>query len=250
MKENVVILGATSGIARPLAQLMAARGCRLILAGRNLEQLERDAADVRLRYRTEVFVESFDALDDSSHSQLVERCTDRFAGTLEGVVLCYGLLTDQSDAQKNSATLRQTIDVNFTSAAALLELFAARLIEQKRHGYLAAISSVAGDRGRQSNYAYGAAKAGLSAYLQGLRNRLFQHGIHVLTIKPGFVDTEMTQGRVDPRSPLVASPKRVARDIDRAIRRRRNVIYTPWFWGIIMGVIRLIPESLFKRLRL
>jgi short-subunit dehydrogenase len=112
------------------------------------------------------------------------------------------------------------------------------------------ISSVAGDRGRGSNYVYGSAKAGLSAYLSGLRNRLFAHGVAVITIKPGFVDTSMTAGRLDPKSPLVATPERVAADIDRAIRRRRNVVYTPWFWWPIMIIIRSIPESIFKRLRL
>ncbi len=250
MNEKVVILGATSGIARSLARLMAARGCRLILAGRDLEQIERVAADLRLRYRSEVIVEPLDALDYAAHAPFVERCVQRFAGPIDGVVLCYGFLANQPDAQQDTTVLRRTIDVNFTTAAALLELFAARLVEQKRGGYLAAISSVAGDRGRQSNYAYGAAKAGLSAYLQGLRNRLFHEGVHVLSIKPGFVDTAMTQGRINPKSPLVASPERVARDIDRALRRRRNEIYTPWFWRIIMAVIRIIPESLFKRLRL
>ena len=126
----------------------------------------------------------------------------------------------------------------------------ANYLESRRRGYLAAISSVAGDRGRQSNYTYGAAKAGLTAYLQGLRNRLYRSGVHVLTIKPGFVDTRMTQGRVNPNSPLVASAARVARDIDRAIRRRRNVIYTPWFWRPIMLAVRALPEFLFKRLKL
>src|SRR5262249_38784825 len=120
----------------------------------------------------------------------------------------------------------------------------------QRGGYLAAISSVAGDRGRQSNYVYGAAKSALSTYLQGLRNRLWHKGVHVATIKPGFVDTTMTRGRLNPRSRLVASPERGARDIDRALRRRQNVLYTPWFWRPILRVITLIPEPIFKRLRL
>ncbi len=141
------------------------------------------------------------------------------------------------------------MEINLTSAVVLLSLFA-NYLEDRRSGYLAVISSVAGDRGRQSNYTYGAAKAGLTAYLQGLRNRLYRSGVHVLTVKPGFVDTPMTHGRVNPDSPLVASPARVARDIDWAIRRRRNVIYTPWFWRPIMLAVRLVPEFVFKRLRL
>ena len=151
--------------------------------------------------------------------------------------------------KSTSDEARRAIDLNFTSAVALLAPLASYL-EGRRSGYLAAISSVAGDRGRQSNYTYGAAKAGLTAYLQGLRNRLYRSGVHVLTIKPGFVDTPMTRGLVNPNSPLVASPKRVARDIDRAIRRRRNTIYTPWFWRPIMLVVRLVPEFIFKRLKL
>ena len=123
---------------------------------------------------------------------------------------------------------------------------AANHLERRGAGYLAAISSVAGDRGRQSNYTYGIAKAGLTAYLQGLRNRLFHAGVHVLTINPGFTDTPMTRGKVDPKSPMVASPERVARDIDRTIRKRRNVLYTPWFWGPIMMIIRLVPESVLR----
>ncbi len=115
---------------------------------------------------------------------------------------------------------------------------------------IAAISSVAGDRGRQSNYIYGAAKAGLTAYLQGLRNRLFFAGVHVLTIKPGFVATAMTDGLVNPNSPLLATPQQVARDIDRALRCRQNVLYTRWFWRPIMLIIRWIPEPVFKRLKL
>src|SRR6516164_9862855 len=125
--------------------------------------------------------------------------------------------------------LRQSLDVNFLSAAELLEI-AAAYFEPRRSGFIAAISSVAGDRGRQSNYTYGAAKAGLTAYLQGLRNRLWRAGVHVLTVNPGFVDTPMTRGRINPNSLLVATPERVARDIDRALRRRRDVLYTPWFW--------------------
>ena len=122
--------------------------------------------------------------------------------------------------------MRESLEVNFLSAAELLEI-AAAYFEPQRTGFIAAISSVAGDRGRQSNYIYGAAKAGLSTYLQGLRNRLYHSGVHVLTIKPGFVATRMTFGKVNPNSPIVASPQRVAKDIARAIRRRRNVIYTP-----------------------
>ena len=248
MKENVLILGATSGIAKELSRVLAQRGCSLIVAGRNREELEKSAADLRLRYRVRVEVENFDAADLAGSDALVARCLSR-PEPIDGAVLCYGYLPDQGQTESDVDEARRTIDLNFSSAVALLAPLANHF-EKRRSGYLAVISSVAGDRGRQSNYTYGASKAGLTAYLQGLRNRLYPSGVHVLTIKPGFVDTPMIQGRVNPNSPLVASPARVARDIDRAIRHRRNTIYTPWFWWLIMLAVRMVPEPLFKRLKL
>jgi decaprenylphospho-beta-D-erythro-pentofuranosid-2-ulose 2-reductase len=249
MSENVLVLGALSGIAQALCHLLAAGGCKLVLAARAGEELERVAADLRIRYQAEIFMEPFDAVDYDSHPAFFARCLQRIGGHLDGVILCHGYLSDQARSQQEFGEARRAIDVNFTSAVSLLSL-AGNHLEARRTGFLAAISSVAGDRGRQSNYTYGAAKAGLTAFLQGLRNRLWHHGVNVLTVKPGFVDTPMTQGRIDPRSRLVASPERVARDIYRAIRRRKNAIYTPWFWKYIMWVIRWIPEPIFKRLRL
>jgi short-subunit dehydrogenase len=158
-------------------------------------------------------------------------------------------MADEQAARRDFAQARQMIDVNFTSAVSILGLVAGHM-EDRRHGWIAAVSSVAGDRGRQSNYHYGATKAALSAWLQGLRNRLHPAGVRVLTVKPGMVDTPMTEGVVDPRSPLVSTPERVAQDIDRAIRGRGNVLYTPARWALIMGVIRSLPECVFKRLRL
>lgn len=249
MNENVIVLGATGGIAQALCRVLAGRGCRLLLAGRDAAALDTLAADLRVRYGGDHPVEVFDALDFDQHAAFWQRCVERLQGRIETVILCYGSLAAQQVTQTDLGELRRLIDVNFTSAASLLTLAAATL-EQRRGGCLAAISSVAGDRGRQSNYSYGAAKAGLTAFLQGLRNRLHPAGVAVVTVKPGFVDTPMTAGLVDPRGPLVAAPERVARDIDRAIRRRRAVVYTPWFWRPIMLVIRALPEGIFKRLRL
>jgi short-subunit dehydrogenase len=249
MSENVVILGATSGIARALAHVLSRRGCRLVLAGRSRAELEKVAGDLHIRYGADCHVEPFDALDFDGHPAFFQRCLDHFGGDLMGVVLCFGYMTEQAKAQTDLEEARRTVDVNFTSAVSLLSL-AANELERRRAGYIAAVSSVAGDRGRQSNYIYGSAKAGLSAFLEGLRNRLFRAGVHVLTVKPGFTDTPMTHGLVDPGSPLVASPERVARDIDRAIRARKDEIYTPWFWGSILVIIRSIPGPLFKRMLL
>jgi short-subunit dehydrogenase len=248
MSENILILGATSGIAKELSRRLAARGCSLVLAGRDPAELGKLAADLRLRSEGRVVIEAFDALDFAGHDAFVERCLSR-PEPIDGVVLCYGSLPDQRQTETDPEEARRAIEINFTSAVTILSRFA-NYLERRGSGFLAAISSVAGDRGRQSNYTYGASKAGLTAYLQGLRNRLHRSGVRVLTIEPGFVDTRMTLGRVNADSPLVARPERIARDIDRAIRWRRNTIYTPWFWRPIMLVIRLVPECVFKRLRL
>ena len=247
--ENVLVLGATSGIAKALCQEMGKRGCHFILAGRDEEELGKIATDLHIRYRVNVYVEAFDSLHFEEHAVFVDRCVQRFEDGLFGVVLCYGHMVEQGTTENDFSAARRTIDINFTSAVSLLNAFA-NYLASRRRGYIAAISSVAGDRGRQSNYTYGAAKAGLSAYLQGLRNRLYPVGVHVLTVKPGFVDTPMTYGLFSLPSPLVASPEEVARDIDKAIRQRKNELYSPWFWWGIMKVIKFIPESIFKRLRL
>jgi decaprenylphospho-beta-D-erythro-pentofuranosid-2-ulose 2-reductase len=249
MSDNVLVLGATSGIARELCHLLAARGCCLVVASRNCEELEKCAADLRLRYQVNVVAESFDALDFEGHPAFFSRCLAHLRGRIDGVILCHGYLPVQAQTQVDFAEARRTLDVNLTSAVSLLSL-AANYLENQKKGYLVAISSVAGDRGRQSNYTYGAAKAGLTTYLEGLRNRLHKVGVRVLTIKPGMVDTPMTHGLINAKSPLVASPARVARDIERAIRKQRDVTYTPWFWSVIMRVIRAVPGSIFKRLKL
>jgi len=246
MSENILMLGATSSIARALCHRMAEGGARLVLAGRHPQQLASDAADLRIRYGNEVFVEPFDAHELDKLPAFVDRCVGRFNGHLSGAVLCYGAMPEtQSDVKE----VRCAIETNFTSAAMVLALVAEHL-ENQKHGFIAAISSVAGDRGRQSNYVYGAAKAGLTAYLSGLRNRLHRSGVGVLTVKPGFVDTPMTFGTLKQNSPLLATPERVARDIEQAINRGKNILYTPWFWRPVMTLISSLPEPVFKRLRL
>jgi decaprenylphospho-beta-D-erythro-pentofuranosid-2-ulose 2-reductase len=247
--RTVLILGATSAIARALAAEFARAGSALILAGRDMEELERSAADLRLRHGVDAAVEPFDALDFDSHPAFFRSCTARVRGEADefGVVLCHGYLPDQRQAASDAAVARRVIDTNYTSAVSVLNL-AADHLEQRRGGFICGLSSVAGDRGRQSNYLYGSSKAALSTYLQGLRNRLSRAGVRVVTVKPGFVDTKMTFGL--PGMFLVATPERVAKDISRAIRRGRSVVYTPWFWRPIMLIIRTIPEFIFKRMKL
>jgi decaprenylphospho-beta-D-erythro-pentofuranosid-2-ulose 2-reductase len=245
--ESVLIVGATSSIARALAHEYAAAGQGVVLAGRDAEELEFAAADLRVRHGVPARAEAFDALDFAAHAPLVERCFADPAGAPEGVVVCLGYLGDQARAQAEPDEARRILDSNFTACVSLLNEVANRM-EARRSGFICVLASVAGDRGRQSNYIYGAAKGGLAVYLQGLRNRLFHSGVKVITVKPGFVDTQMTFGR--PGLFLVAPPETVARGIRRAVSKGRDTVYLPGFWRGLMMVIRSIPEPVFKRLKL
>jgi decaprenylphospho-beta-D-erythro-pentofuranosid-2-ulose 2-reductase len=247
MSGSVLILGATSAIARAVAAQFAAEKCNLLLAGRNATELQKTARDLEIRFQVQAAVVPFDALDFTSHPAFFATCLEQASGELTGVVLCHGYMADQQLAQKDFAEAQRMIDTNYTSAVSILNL-CANHFEEKRKGFVCAISSVAGDRGRQSNYLYGSTKAALDAYLEGMRVRLAKAGVPVLTVKPGFVDTRMTWGLKGMF--LVASPEHVARDIHRAIRRKKNVIYTPWFWAGIMAIIRNIPRFIFKKMKM
>ena len=185
-----------------------------------------------------------DALDVDGHAAALRPALTR---DLRGVVLAIGYLGDQRRAETDPAEARRILDTNLTGCVSLLTVVAAHLATSGG-GFVCALSSVAGDRGRQSNYVYGAAKAGLTTYLGGLRNRYARDGVRVLTVKAGVVDTRMSAGM--PGAGLAASPERVARSVVRAITGGREVVYVPWFWRGIMLVIRAIPERVFKRLRL
>jgi len=247
LKDAILILGASSGIGRAVAAQFAMRRRNLVLAGRDREDLDRIAADLRVRYGIEARVEIFDATDFASHAAFFQHCQADSDGTLGGVVMCHGFMAPQSQGQKEFPIARQTVEANYLSAISILELAAADF-EQKRTGFICAVSSVAGDRGRQSNYIYGSAKAALTTYMQGLRNRLTPAGVPVLTVKPGFVDTAMTWGL--PGLFLVASPEKVASDIVKAIEKHKAEIYTPWFWWAIMLVIKSVPERIFRKMKL
>ncbi|MHC4994804.1 MAG: SDR family oxidoreductase [Planctomycetota bacterium] len=247
MSERVWVIGATSGIGQALAERLAQRGARLLLAARNQAACDRIATDLQQRYGAEIETRAFEATDFESHTDAFHDAVEQLGG-LDGVIACQGYLANQEEAEEDFELARRMIDVNYTASVSILNL-AAKYFKTKKRGWICGVSSVAGDRGRQSNFLYGATKAGMSAYLQGLRNRLYPHGVHVLTVKPGFVDTPMTYGLVNPNSPLVASPEKVADDIVRAIDLKKDVLYTPWFWRGILMVFRLIPEVLFKRLK-
>lgn len=245
---TVLILGVTSAIARALAAEFARQGHDLIVAARDKAETEAIASDLALRYRVKATAKPFEAEDFNSHPAFIEECIGDAAGALEGLVLGFGFMDEQAVAQKNFETAKRTVDVNLSATMSICERIAPHF-EHIRHGFIAGISSVAGDRGRQTNYIYGAAKAGMSTYLQGLRNRLHASGVRVITIKPGFVDTKMTWGLPLP-GPLVATPERAAREIYVAITGKKDVAYVPWFWRYIILIIRSIPEWQFKKMKL
>jgi short-subunit dehydrogenase len=243
---NVLILGATSAIASALAREFAAHKFDLVLGGRDLEELSALASDLSLRYGVRAAILPFDALDTQTHASTLRAFLSEAGSALEGAVVCIGYLGDQDKGQSDWEEARLILETNFTGCVSALNILANHF-EPRRAGFICALSSVAGDRGRQSNYLYGAAKAGLSTYLQGLRNRLFPAHVKVITVKPGYVDTRMTYGR--PGLFLVASPERVAKGIFRAILKGKAVVYMPWFWRFIMLIVRSIPEAIFKRMR-
>lgn len=243
----VLVLGATSSIGRHAAAGFARRGYDLCLAGRNQDELTRIASDLSLRHGVKVQSVSFDAAHAGSSNSMMDVVMDESFGDLSGVLLCFGVLGDQPVAQEDAPYAREVIGINFTAAVSLLTPLA-NYFEERKQGFIGVISSVAGDRGRQSNYVYGAAKGGLSIYLQGLRQRLSKAGVTVTTIKPGFVDTKMTFGL--PGMFLVADPADVGESIARAIEKRKSVAYIPGFWRWIMLIIKLIPERVFVRLKL
>jgi short-subunit dehydrogenase len=242
-----LILGATSAMAHGFAGELAQKGHALLLAGRDLEELEYLAADLRVRHQVQVQPVFLDALAFETHAAFFGECLDFSEGQLEGVVLALGHLGEQGKAQHDFEAARRILDTNFTAAVSLLQLVADHL-EAQKEGWICGISSVAGDRGRQSNYLYGSAKGALTLFLQGLRVRLFKSGVNVTTVKPGFVDTKMTFGL--PGLFLVASPESVAKRALSAVRARKAEVYAPWFWYWIMLVIRWVPDFLFKRLKL
>jgi len=245
--RKVLIIGATSAIAEAAARIFAARGDALFLVARNAEHLRAVVADLNIRGAARADSATLDVADFAAHEAVIEKA-ERDLGGIEIALIAHGTLSDQAQCEQSVDVMRREFDVNALSTLALLTALAGRM-EARRNGTLAVISSVAGDRGRQSNYVYGAAKAAVSTFLGGLRQRLAKSGVTVLTIKPGFVDTPMTAAIAN-KGALWAQPDRVAAGIVQAIDRRRNIVYLPWFWRWIMLVIRHIPEPLFKRLKL
>lgn len=245
--RKILIVGATSAIAEAVARIFAARGDALFLVARNSERLQAIAADLGVRGAVRAATATLDVTDFSAHQAIIDQA-ERELGGLDTVLIAHGTLSDQAQCEKSVDALRREFDINALSTMALLTKLA-NTFEARRSGTLAVISSVAGDRGRQSNYVYGSAKAAVSAFLSGLRQRLAKSNVDVLTIKPGFVDTPMTAGIAN-KGALWAKPDQVAAGIVKAIDKRRSVVYLPWFWSLIMSTIRHIPEYAFKKLDL
>ncbi|HEY0214511.1 MAG TPA: SDR family oxidoreductase [Paenirhodobacter sp.] len=244
MKPPVLILGARSDMALAVAHAFAAKGHAVQLAARDIARLEAVRQDLALRHRVAVTLHEFDVLDTAGHVAFLDALPE-----LPGVVLCaVGAMGDQTASEQDPDLALTVMRTNYEGPAHVLGLLANRFLARGT-GVIVGISSVAGLRGRATNYVYGSAKAGFSAWLSGLRNRLARHGIHVMTVLPGFVATRMTEGMdLPPR--LTAQPDEVAEAIVKGVERGRNVIYVRPIWRLIMTIICAIPEAVFKRMKL
>lgn len=240
-----IILGATSSMARAFARKVAAEGAGVLLAGRDMDDLAIQAADAKVRGARMAEAVAFDARAPEGFQSLIDRLAGE-EGELNAAVFV-GSMPAQSEIDADPSLIDGTVTDSFTGPARFLQMLAP-LMEARGGGTVVGVGSVAGDRGRIGNYVYGAAKAGFATYLSGLRNRLTRAGGHVVTVKPGFVDTSMTWGL--PGLFLVATPEAVAEDLWKAVRKRKNVIYTPFFWRYIMLIIRHIPEPVFKKMKI
>jgi short-subunit dehydrogenase len=243
-KGAVLILGARSDIAMAVAHRFGKAGYDIQLAARNSEILGADKSDIELRYQVAVTLHEFDALDILSHDSFVDALPQ-----LPAVALCaVGSMGKQAENERDVQAAAQVMRSNFEGPTSILAVLANRF-EQRGSGTLVGISSVAGERGRATNYVYGSAKAGFTAFLSGLRNRLAKNGVHVVTVLPGFVATKMTEG-MDLPTRLTAQPEEVAKAVFKAVKRTKNTIYVKSMWWMIMVIIRLIPERLFKGLNI
>ena len=240
----VLVLGGRSDIGLAIAKVYAREGHAIQLAARNVETLEPDREDIALRHGVEASLHEFDALDVESHVVFVEGLP-----TLPETVVCaVGALGEQEESEQDHAQARLVLRSNFEGPANILAVLA-NAFEKRGCGVIIGISAVAGDRGRATNYIYGAGKAGFTAYLAGMRNRLAKKGVHVLTVKPGFVATRMTEG-MDLPEKLPTDPDTLALAVFKAARARRNVVYLKPIWWLVMLIIRNIPEMVFKKLKI
>lgn len=245
---NILLIGATSAIATATARLYAQKyHANFYLVGRDQQRLQDLADDLKVRGATAVTVKATDLADDSAYSQWLDEAFSTFKA-IDLSLIAHGILGNQQDCEKDVKLMKQMMQINAISPLALLTELANRYEKQGR-GTIAFISSVAGDRGRSSNYVYGSSKAVVTTFLQGLRVRMAKLGVQVLTIKPGFVDTPMT-AEFDKSGPLWAKPEDIAEGIEKAIVKGKHEVYLPFFWRYIMGIIIHIPHFVFNKLSL
>jgi decaprenylphospho-beta-D-erythro-pentofuranosid-2-ulose 2-reductase len=242
---NLLILGANSEVAQEIAKKFAQyEHADTYMCSRNLSLLEKSCTDIQIRYGVKAKPLIFDATDYNSHESFYKNLDPK----PDGIVLAFGYLGDQQLAQRDFQEAQKIIETNLTGAVSILEIIAADF-ERRNHGFIIALSSVAGERGRKSNYIYGAAKGGLTIYLSGLRNRLYHNNVRVISVLPGMVRTKMT-AHLNISDRLLAEPDEIAEDVYTAYKKNNDIIYTKWYWRFIMTIIKLIPEKLFKRLNL
>ncbi len=244
--KNVIIFGAGSAIAQATGRRLARERANLVLIDKEGSKLQIVADDLRTRGATIAATIAADLTLTDQHQDILRKARQAL-GTIDIVLISYGTLGNQQQGEKEFTVALKELQINFISVVSLLTEIANNLLEQG-HGLIAVISSVAGDRGRQSNYIYGSAKGGLTIFLQGLRNRLAARGVHVLTIKPGFVDTPMTASFQ--KGLLWVKPEVIGRGIIKAIKQKKNTVYLPWFWRYLMLVIKAIPDPIFKKMPL
>jgi short-subunit dehydrogenase len=236
-----LILGATSDMGKAIAQQFAAHKYQLQLACRNTADIDLFVNDINIRYDVDCKSYPFDATDFASHQKFYADLPQK-----PDVVICvFGYMNDNETTVASQQETLKTINTNYTGAVSILNIIAADFADRKQ-GVIVGISSVAGERGRQSNYIYGSAKAGFTAYLSGLRNKMYASNVHVATILPGFVYTKMTEHLTLPAL-LTAKPQQVAVAVYNAVEKRKNIVYIKWFWKWIMLIIKSIPESMFKK---
>lgn len=241
---TALVLGATSDIGLAIVRTLARHGYDLQLAGRDLNALRSIATDTTIRFNVKPSIHAFDAAETSTHAAFFQELVP----LPDITIYVIGYMSDSAEALGSWVETEKMLTANYTGAVSVLNFVAARYAGEKK-GMIVGVSSVAGDRGRGSNFIYGSAKAAFTAYLAGLRNYLFPKGVHVVTVKPGFVYTRMTQGLNLPPA-LTAAPGQVGEAVYHAIARRRNVVYIKGIWRWIMLAIRSIPESIFKKMRL
>ena len=244
--QNVLIIGSNSLIAQKCSYLFAQQGCRLFLSARNAEMMESHRTQLLNNWAKSVELFPMDALEFDKHDVLIERAVNYFGGVIDVVLIAYGILPDQNLADKNRYSAMKDFSVNGNSILSLCHLIA-NLLEEQKQGCLAVVTSVAGLRGRKNNYYYAAAKAALNCMLSGLRNRLaYLPNIQILTIMPGLIETPMTAGIK--KNILFAKPEKAAKDVYNAICNHKEILYTPRYWRLIMWIVRLIPEKIFKKM--